>query len=1051
MLRLLFHPAAMRIAWTLVHFLWQGALLGLLAWGVLALLKTKGPQIRYRVACLFLLSCLAAPVGTYQRMTLPVERNQNVAISSSSIRPKPAVSKSEPVALSYRILISARSRIRPALPWILGLWIAGVVLLSVRATGGWLWLHRRRKTGRPVLDNHWRNRVEELRRKAGIRRAVRFLECARVSGPLATGILKPIILLPLGFFTHLDPTAAEAVLAHELAHIRRLDVLVNGLQCLIETLLFFHPAVWWISRRVRTEREHCCDDDAVQSCGNALLLAETLAQLSALPDADLSLAPGARGGNILERIQRLLGLNVQPVRITVPSLSVLVAIALGTVALMAQQEPLRYSLIQLPKRVLMASRAALQHEVAGTTQGLAQFAPQSQEITKVAAQTPGIEAPTSPEHPSMQAPANLAPVPINATVLVTAPPLPNRDLYLADLADLKSPSVDGLAHGVQKWTFAQGHGTYTLTGKVARVRAGNAICGLYFEGKGQLHYVSQNRLEFPILAFNLKQNALMNPEKSKDSMAVDQTFSSALFWFGGQALPEIPGPESPWPDPEFKAQFRYFRDVDTRGFLFDLALRSLKSTDKPYFRAQIKNRFQPWVHMVDDLDSENLSALRARLHEDPYHHPWATLSRQPIGWTYRVPKNPRFVLTHVDLDLDASKGTTGRLKVTETFLPLQEGIKALDLHLYGFRIGVNALDGYRQQDVVLKSVRDAAGNPVAFDHDDHRVLISLPDMQPDTPVTLTFEIQGEILPEKLGQGFFWRLDPGPWFPLPQDLAARAFTVHAKVKVPQPYVPFMGGDTLLRTEENGPNVLETRLDQPVQSFSILAWKIRRIREETRDGITVRFAEEFGGSPESAAQNKLNLTFEFLRFYREILGPLPFKELNFVGTANAPGMCSGWKDIPRQYWGQSVQPWSPEDQWILDAFADYCQSLLVLNRKEFGRSYYDASVKDWFAEARRVKTPAPLPLTQALRPFDGDWVGSIDRSRLMSKAKGLIYLIHQDLGDADFVKFMRTFQRALAGKRCTAGAVTVSLKSCTGKDFSQLFEDYAWGTAVPAKKP
>jgi hypothetical protein len=120
------------------------------------------------------------------------------------------------------------------------------------------------------------------------------------------GLLRPIILLPLGFFTNLDPLAAEAVLAHELAHLRRLDGLVNGLQCVIEVLFFFHPAVWWISRRIRTEREHCCDDAAVLACGDAVFYAETLSRLDELRDRPPSLALLANGGNLMERLRRLL-------------------------------------------------------------------------------------------------------------------------------------------------------------------------------------------------------------------------------------------------------------------------------------------------------------------------------------------------------------------------------------------------------------------------------------------------------------------------------------------------------------------------------------------------------------------------------------------------------------------------------------------------------------------------------------------------------------------------------------------------------------------------
>jgi hypothetical protein len=152
------------------------------------------------------------------------------------------------------------------------------------------------------------------------------------------GLLRPIILLPIGFFTNLDPLAAEAVLAHELAHLRRLDGLVNGLQCAVEVLFFFHPAVWWISRRIRTEREHCCDDAAVLACGSAVFYAETLSRLDELRDRPPSLALLAKGGNLMERLRRLLLSEPTRLPLATPSLPLVVTILLlGTIPVQAKK------------------------------------------------------------------------------------------------------------------------------------------------------------------------------------------------------------------------------------------------------------------------------------------------------------------------------------------------------------------------------------------------------------------------------------------------------------------------------------------------------------------------------------------------------------------------------------------------------------------------------------------------------------------------------------------------------------------------------------------
>ena len=331
MIPLLESPSAQRLAWTLLHFLWQGALLGLAAWGGFALLRHRRPQLRYLVGCALLLACLGSALATFLALAPPVP------VAGLVAGPGLLPGFPEPLG-SSRFLAEAapslpalpwRARLQPYLPWILASWAAGVLILSLRAAGGWLWLRRLRAAAAPAAEPAW---LGVLVRRVGLRRVVRFLESARVATPLCMGLLRPVVLLPLGFFANLDPLAAEAVLAHELAHLRRLDGLVNGLQCVIEVLFFFHPAVWWISRRIRTEREHCCDDAAVLACGDAVFYAETLSRLDALRDRLPTLALRARGGNLMERMRRLLLADPPRFRFATPGLAFLAAAALvGTI------------------------------------------------------------------------------------------------------------------------------------------------------------------------------------------------------------------------------------------------------------------------------------------------------------------------------------------------------------------------------------------------------------------------------------------------------------------------------------------------------------------------------------------------------------------------------------------------------------------------------------------------------------------------------------------------------------------------------------------------
>jgi len=132
------------------------------------------------------------------------------------------------------------------------------------------------------------------------------LESAVVQVPAVIGWLRPVVLLPASALTGLSPLQLDALLAHELAHVRRGDYLVNLLQTVIETLLFYHPAVWWVSARVRQEREHCCDDLAVTVCGDAMVYARALVGMEGLRVPPRAFAPAAAGGSLLHRVRRLV-------------------------------------------------------------------------------------------------------------------------------------------------------------------------------------------------------------------------------------------------------------------------------------------------------------------------------------------------------------------------------------------------------------------------------------------------------------------------------------------------------------------------------------------------------------------------------------------------------------------------------------------------------------------------------------------------------------------------------------------------------------------------
>jgi ankyrin repeat protein/beta-lactamase regulating signal transducer with metallopeptidase domain len=314
-----------QLGWVLIHFLWQGALIGCVASILAALLRRSSAQIRYLVLCGALLACGLAPCLTWiglsenvpvhigQPASLKIESAGPTATTASFVKPAPieapAALPTEALVHSNWSLQSFSRAIDTALPYLVVFWCLGVIILSLRLVFGWIQLRAICRSGIPVLDKGWVDRLAVLSAQMGIRRAILLLESARVEVPTVMGWLKPVLLVPAAFFTSLPPNQIEAILAHELAHIRRHDYLVNLVQIVIETLLFYHPAVWWISRALRQERENCCDDIALQIVGDKITYATALATLEESRSLPMAITLAVTGGSLLHRIRRIVGVN----------------------------------------------------------------------------------------------------------------------------------------------------------------------------------------------------------------------------------------------------------------------------------------------------------------------------------------------------------------------------------------------------------------------------------------------------------------------------------------------------------------------------------------------------------------------------------------------------------------------------------------------------------------------------------------------------------------------------------------------------------------------
>src|SRR5579872_4550997 len=308
------------LGWTLLHFLWQGAALFVLYWTADRLCARRGAAVRYALALTALLAMPAVAIATlaYEEgaATQPAIHTAAHARAQAttgfgsnilSLAPWDATGDAAPMGMPMPA--SLRALLQTALPWLDAIWLAGVFFFSLRALGGWWLLRRLRLYTLEQAPRALLLHLDALRRQMGIGRSIDLRLSRRIVNPLTAGVLKPWILLPVTAVTALSPEQLEVVLAHELAHIRRADYFWNLLQTVVETLFFFHPAVWYVSRRVRQEREFCCDDAVVARCSDPSIYASALVRLEEERNASLRFAVALNGNSrsgLRARILRIL-------------------------------------------------------------------------------------------------------------------------------------------------------------------------------------------------------------------------------------------------------------------------------------------------------------------------------------------------------------------------------------------------------------------------------------------------------------------------------------------------------------------------------------------------------------------------------------------------------------------------------------------------------------------------------------------------------------------------------------------------------------------------
>ncbi|MFO1063817.1 MAG: M56 family metallopeptidase [Pirellulales bacterium] len=331
-----------RLGWVLFHSLWQFMLVAILSQLILRLVNRSSASSQYALLVFSLAVCVVVPVATWfslpadqahvamdgrtdaitqSPITLlhsPLGTNDPRAIvgddhgliekqSSFSNRPSAENSHSDTETVDW--WSGARESLRPWLMPMVIAWFLGVMICAMRPLLSWMAIRRWRRVGTTAVGHEVNELMLRLSERFAVGRTVEILQSTLVHAPLVFGYLRPVILLPTSLLTNLPTSQLEAIIAHELAHVRRHDFLVNLMQTIIETLFFYHPAIWWLSRRIRAERENCCDDLVVSVLHNRVEYGRALLAVEESPGFSSTLALGARDGSLLARVQRLAGLE----------------------------------------------------------------------------------------------------------------------------------------------------------------------------------------------------------------------------------------------------------------------------------------------------------------------------------------------------------------------------------------------------------------------------------------------------------------------------------------------------------------------------------------------------------------------------------------------------------------------------------------------------------------------------------------------------------------------------------------------------------------------
>ena len=625
-----------------------------------------------------------------------------------------------------------------------------------------------------------------------------------------------------------------------------------------------------------------------------------------------------------------------------------------------------------------------------------------------------------------------------------------------------------------------GHATYKLdSGTAAVVMAGDRPVGLFLSGAGTFTYETTNKDELTVFRYNAKHNNVQTAEVAGEKGTVRDSFQTVLLL--GNGLPELTGSDTPPPAESFQKHRALFArtELTVPPAAHLMAYHDLDDPQARLVRAEIAGNAFPLLHIYDASYSqeETLQVLLrpstrvGRFSDLIYPVP---LSTQAIGRGNRSNPPVRALLTAVDVDLTGNMKEEATLVVTETIVPQKTPLKAIRFGLWKSLFMDMAS---RDRHLNLRSITDEGGRKLSFDHtDSDDLIVGLAEPAPaGRPLKLRFEIDGNFL-YRQDKTNYWELGISPWFPWLR-MHEHAFTFHSVIKVEKPFTVFASGKNVRRQEEGNHNVIETIVDKPVSYIAILAGKYQ-YSEEVRKGVMIRVAS-FISKNEQAYKRIRDVAEATIDYYPFFLGPFPFDEITVIekdtdGTfayGQAPvgivfitseafkplnrevnhlvgGVNSRFAhEMAHMYFGSAVRRASSEDQWLDESFADYAAALFRKAGKK-GAAEFEEEFVAWKSAARDAAGHTSIPMANRLRNTGDPYSNALTRQGLIySKGAYLLAALHKELGDEQFLTFLKSYQRSFRWKQASTADVIALLGFLTKKDYAPFFEQYYYGTAMP----